>query len=144
MSRYPSEVWRASDYVASTAEGVEQGACVMVGDDIIVNLPFPPIGSWSESVQRNRARRIAACMNACDGIATDALEMASRVDVVPMSREEVARMRAKRQAMLDDIEAAKDPEWAAENVSEETARETLREWDEAHPAFAESPAGWTP
>lgn len=67
--------WRASDYAASTANGLEAGACIMLGDDTVLDLPFSP--AYPEATQRAKARRIVACVNACARIATEALEGAT-------------------------------------------------------------------
>lgn len=48
----------------------------------------------------------------------------------------LVRLLMRREAALADIEAAKDPEWADVNVCEETARETLAEFDAEHPEIA--------
>lgn len=61
--------WVASTY---SGPGMERGACVMVGDDTVLDLPFAP--AWPEATQRANARRIVACVNACSAIPTAQLE----------------------------------------------------------------------
>jgi len=60
----PSDgAWRAEDYAVSSGE---VGVFIKEGDDTVLDLPFMP--AWPESVQRARAARIVACVNAHDAL----------------------------------------------------------------------------
>jgi len=61
--------WHVSDYTASLQSGREDGVCIMLGDDTVLDLPFT--AAWPEAVQRARAERIVACVNACEGMSTE-------------------------------------------------------------------------
>lgn len=75
-SGHTPEPWRASDYATS---GGSSGACIMVGDDTVLDLPY--CEAWSSEVQDANARRIVACVNACAGIPTDKLEQLTPANV---------------------------------------------------------------
>lgn len=62
--------WAAKDYGVSSGE---VGISVVLGEDTILDIPFPPHGSWTEEQARTFANRIVACVNACSGIADDDL-----------------------------------------------------------------------
>lgn len=74
---HTAETWRASDYACS---GGSTGACVMVGDDTVLDLPYGE--AWPDDVQNYRARRIAACVNACAGVADPSRLVAALRDIV--------------------------------------------------------------
>ena len=61
-------------------------------------------GAFEEMERKANARRIVACVNACDGISTDELEEISRTGGMLGPREDVARTAKQRDELLEALE----------------------------------------
>lgn len=70
--------WVAKDYGVSSGES---GISVALGEDTILDIPFPPHGSWTEEQARAFAQRIVACVNACAGIPDEDLPVGGVLDL---------------------------------------------------------------
>lgn len=84
-------LWTASDYAVSSGE---TGACVMQGDDTILDIPYPPTGSWPKEQCDAHVRRIVACVNACRGIPEVALEAGDLMPALAASASVIRDLRA--------------------------------------------------
>ncbi|WP_455233180.1 hypothetical protein [Geopseudomonas aromaticivorans] len=91
--------WRVSQPRAGEAAGVE----VYCGDMFVCQMSHHP--AQRQAAQDN-ASRIAACMNACEGIKTEALERHGIDGVMFGTKEWLMRLEDQRDALMAALESA--------------------------------------